>query len=137
MAGSARRPTGEPPPANGRERAAVAVFAGWHTERMRRVLVVGMSGAGKTTAARRARRVVAKLGLPIHEMDALALGPDLSQPPGLVDDVKRITAQRSWIFDSWGCPIRARLLDLTNETAEAEAGDVQVNVVLGFYRPRT
>jgi hypothetical protein len=46
-----------------------------HTGRMRRVLVVGMSGAGKTTAA---RRVGAKLGLPFHEMDALALGPNLT-----------------------------------------------------------
>ena len=53
---------------------------------MRRVLVVGMSGAGKTTAA---RRVGAKLGLPFHEMDALAIGPRWSQPPGLVDEVKR------------------------------------------------
>ena len=68
---------------------------------MRRVLVVGMSGAGKTTAA---RRVGAKLGLPFHEMDALALGPNWSQPPGLVDEVKRITAEPAWIFDSWGYP---------------------------------
>jgi hypothetical protein len=72
-----------------------------HTGRMRRVLVVGMSGAGKTTAA---RRVGAKLGLPFHEMDALALGPNWSQPPGLVDEVKRITAEPAWIFDSWGYP---------------------------------
>ena len=68
---------------------------------MRRVLVVGMSGSGKTTAA---RRVGAKLGLPFHEMDALALGPNWSQPPGLVDEVKRITAEPAWIFDSWGYP---------------------------------
>jgi DNA-binding transcriptional ArsR family regulator len=33
--------------------------------------------------------------------------------------------------------IRARLVDLTNEIGEAEAGDVQVNVALGFYRPTT
>jgi hypothetical protein len=64
---------------------------------MLRVLVVGMSGAGKTTAA---RRVGAKLGLPFREMDALALGPDWSQPPGLVDEVQRITAEPAWIFDS-------------------------------------
>ena len=60
-----------------------------------------MSGAGKTTAA---RRVGAKLGLPFHEMDALALGPNWSQPPGLVDEVQRITAEPAWIFDSWGYP---------------------------------
>ena len=76
-------------------------MAGWHTVPMRRVLVVGMSGAGKTTAA---RRVGARLGLPFHEMDALALGPNWSQPPGLVDEVKRLAAEPSWIFDSWGYP---------------------------------
>lgn len=76
-------------------------MAGWHTVPMQRVLVVGMSGSGKTTAA---RRVGAKLGLPFHEMDALALGPHWSQPPGLVDEVKRITAEPAWIFDSWGYP---------------------------------
>ena len=68
---------------------------------MRRVLVVGSSGAGKTTAA---RRVAGKLGLPFHEMDVLALGPGWSQAPDLVDEVKRITAEPAWIFDSWGYP---------------------------------
>jgi hypothetical protein len=33
--------------------------------------------------------------------------------------------------------IRARLVELTREIAEAEAGDVQVNVAIGFYRPTT
>jgi adenylate kinase family enzyme len=68
---------------------------------MRRVLVVGSSGAGKTTAA---RRVADRLGLPFHEMDVLALGPGWSQSPDLVDQVKRITAEPTWIFDSWGHP---------------------------------
>jgi adenylate kinase family enzyme len=68
---------------------------------MRRVLVVGSSGAGKTTAA---RRVAGKLGLPFHEMDVLALGPKWSQAPDLVDEVKRITTEPTWIFDSCGYP---------------------------------
>ena len=68
---------------------------------MRRVLVVGSSGAGKTTAA---RRVAGRLGLPFHEMDVLTLGPRWSQAPGLVEEVERITAEPSWVFDSWGYP---------------------------------
>ena len=33
--------------------------------------------------------------------------------------------------------IRARVADLTREIAEAEAGDIPVNVAIGFYRPAT
>jgi DNA-binding transcriptional ArsR family regulator len=33
--------------------------------------------------------------------------------------------------------IRARLVEVTQEIAEAEAGDVPVNVAIGFYRPTT
>lgn len=80
---------------------------------MRRVLVVGMSGAGKTTAA---RRVGARLGLPFHEMDALALGPGWSQPPDLVDQVRRITAEPAWIVDSWGYPAVRDLLWASADT---------------------
>jgi adenylate kinase family enzyme len=65
------------------------------------VLVVGMSGTGKTTAA---RRVATVLGLPFYEMDALAIGPRWSLAPDLVDQVGRITAEPAWIFDSWGYP---------------------------------
>jgi DNA-binding transcriptional ArsR family regulator len=32
--------------------------------------------------------------------------------------------------------IRARLAELTKEIAEAEPGDAQLNIALGFYRPR-
>jgi hypothetical protein len=33
--------------------------------------------------------------------------------------------------------IRARLAEVTREIGEAEAGDVPVNVAIGFYRPAT
>jgi hypothetical protein len=45
------------------------------------------------------------------------------------------------VFDDQVSPasaerIHARLAELTREIAEAEAGDVQIDVALGFYRPR-
>jgi hypothetical protein len=45
------------------------------------------------------------------------------------------------VFDDQVSPasaewIPARLVELTREIAEAEAGDVQIDVALGFYRPR-
>jgi hypothetical protein len=66
---------------------------------MQRILVVAMSGAGKTTAA---RRISAALDLPFYEMDALAIGPGWSTPNTFVHDVSVIVAQPRWIFDSWG-----------------------------------
>jgi adenylate kinase family enzyme len=62
-------------------------------------LVVAMSGAGKTTAA---RRIADALDLPFREMDALAIGPSWSTPITLVPDVSVIVAQPRWVFDSWG-----------------------------------
>jgi hypothetical protein len=52
-------------------------------------------------------------------------GPD--KPVMLVfdDRVSREAAER----------IRARLVDVTREIAEAEAGDIPVSVAIGFYRP--
>lgn len=69
---------------------------------MDRVLVVAMSGAGKTTAA---RRIAELLDLPFHEMDALAIGPGWSSPATFVDDVATILGGPRWIFDSWGDPV--------------------------------
>ena len=58
-----------------------------------------MSGAGKTTAA---RRISDALDVPFHEMDALAIGPGWSTPVTFVDDVAALLAQARWVFDSWG-----------------------------------
>ena len=69
---------------------------------MRRVLVVGMSGAGKTTVA---RRLAAALGAPFHELDTLALGPGFSTRPELVEDVHQVTGADAWVIDSWGSPL--------------------------------
>jgi adenylate kinase family enzyme len=63
------------------------------------VLVVGMTGAGKTSAA---RRIAARIDAPFHEMDALAIGPGWSTPPDLVHSVESIVAGPSWVFDSFG-----------------------------------
>jgi adenylate kinase family enzyme len=63
-----------------------------------------MSGAGKTTAA---RRVADLLDVPFHEMDTLAIGPGWSTPPDLIQRVDAITATTAWVFDSWGYePVR-------------------------------
>lgn len=69
---------------------------------VRRVLVVGSTGAGKTTLA---QAVAERLSLPFHEMDALALvAPRWGENPRLVEDVSRISSGPSWIFDSFGHP---------------------------------
>jgi DNA-binding transcriptional ArsR family regulator len=56
--------------------------------------------------------------------------PDAADEPVMVvfdDRVSLDAAER----------IRARLLEVKREIAEAEAGDVPVNVAIGFYRPPT
>ena len=60
-----------------------------------------MSGAGKTTAA---RRVARRLGLPFHDMDTLAIGPGWSTRDTLIDEVHAIVRSPQWVFDSWGYP---------------------------------
>ncbi|MEW2040278.1 AAA family ATPase, partial [Streptomyces sp. NPDC005534] len=65
---------------------------------MRRILVAGSTGAGKTTLA---RAVSGRLGIPFHEMDALAItGPGWQENPGLVDDVERLSEGPGWVIDS-------------------------------------
>ncbi|MCA1217974.1 adenylate kinase [Streptomyces sp. 8L] len=68
----------------------------------RRVLVVGSTGAGKTTMAGALSR---KLGLPHHEMDALYFGgPGWRVNEGFAEEVARIAAGPRWIIDSLGYP---------------------------------
>ncbi|MFK0283045.1 adenylate kinase [Streptomyces sp. NPDC090499] len=67
-----------------------------------RILVVGVTGAGKSTPA---RPLSGRLGLPYHEMDALYFnGPGWAVNDGLAADVARLTAGPRWIVDSLGSP---------------------------------
>jgi len=69
---------------------------------MERILVVGATGAGKSTLA---RGVSGRLNLPYHEMDALYFtGPDWAVNETLTDDVVRLTSEPRWIVDSIGSP---------------------------------
>jgi adenylate kinase family enzyme len=69
---------------------------------MKRILVVGVTGAGKSTLA---RAVGARLDVPFHEMDALYFaGPGWAVNDKLAEAVSRIAAGPRWIIDSIGCP---------------------------------
>jgi adenylate kinase family enzyme len=62
------------------------------------VSVVGVSGSGKTTVA---RRLAARLGVPHVELDALYHGPDWSPAPDdlFLARVDRATASGGWVVD--------------------------------------
>ncbi|MET9604207.1 AAA family ATPase [Streptomyces sp. NPDC006512] len=67
---------------------------------MKRILVTGISGAGKTTMA---RALAARLGLPFHEMDTLRYaGPGWAPNPGLHEELAAIAAGPRWVLDSVG-----------------------------------
>jgi adenylate kinase family enzyme len=69
---------------------------------MERILVVGVTGAGKSTLA---RAVGERLGIPYHEMDALYFaGPDWAVNEKLTEEMTRIAAEPRWIIDSIGSP---------------------------------
>lgn len=69
---------------------------------MKRVLVAGISGAGKTTLG---RSLAGRLGLPFHEMDALKFtGPGWASEPGFRERVAGIADGPGWVFDSFGYP---------------------------------
>ncbi|MEU0039614.1 MULTISPECIES: AAA family ATPase [unclassified Streptomyces] len=69
---------------------------------MKRILVAGITGAGKTTMA---QALAVRLELPFHEMDALKFtGPRWASNPDLREQVATIAATPGWIFDSFGYP---------------------------------
>jgi adenylate kinase family enzyme len=62
----------------------------------RRVVVIGSSGAGKTTFA---RALATMIGGAHVELDALYWGPDWTPHPDFVDRVRRATAVDRWVAD--------------------------------------
>lgn len=66
---------------------------------MRRVLVCGITGSGKTTFARDLAR---RLDLPCHEMDAMYHGPGWEPIETFVPDVERLASGDAWVLDSHG-----------------------------------
>lgn len=73
---------------------------------VRRVLVVGASGAGKSTAA---RRIAGRLGVPHVELDALQHGPGWTQRATFVADVEAATGGPAWVVDGNYSAVRALL----------------------------
>ncbi|MEV7005377.1 hypothetical protein [Streptosporangium sp. NPDC051022] len=63
---------------------------------MNRVLIAGISGAGKTTLA---RRLESRIGLPHHELDALHHGPGWRKRPEFESDVEAFSAGPRWVTE--------------------------------------
>ncbi|MFJ4795010.1 P-loop NTPase family protein [Kitasatospora purpeofusca] len=63
---------------------------------MERVLVAGVSGAGKTTMA---ARLAVLLDLPRHELDALHHGPGWTPRPEFRSDVEAFAATGRWVVE--------------------------------------
>ncbi|MFF7362342.1 AAA family ATPase [Streptomyces sp. NPDC008125] len=80
---------------------------------MRRILVVGITGAGKSTLA---RALAARLDVPWYEMDALHFsGPGWAVSADFGRAVAAIVEEERWIFDSYGSP---EVRDLVWERAD-------------------
>ena len=63
---------------------------------VRRVLIVGAPGVGKSTTA---RAVATRLGISYVELDALFHGPDWTARPTFRDDVAAVIATEAWVID--------------------------------------
>lgn len=75
---------------------------------MRRILVAGVSGAGKTTLA---RRIAERTGIPHTEIDALRHGPGWAPRETFEDDVELFTRADRWITEWQYRELRPLLAD--------------------------
>jgi adenylate kinase family enzyme len=71
-----------------------------------RIVVAGISGAGKTTTA---AAIATRLQLPHVEIDALFHGPGWTERESFLDDVKRFVAEPRWVTE-WQYPAARSLL---------------------------
>ena len=88
---------------------------------MRRVLVAGISGAGKTTMARHLSEL---LGVPRHELDALHHGAGWQKRPEFEADVARFASTDAWVAPygsgwTWACCSGSVPTPSTGSTSEA------------------
>lgn len=77
----------------------------WHP---RRVAVAGTSGTGKTTLA---RRIGARLDLPMTEIDALFHGPAWHPRPTFEADVEAVISSPQWVTEWQYRVVRGRIAD--------------------------
>jgi adenylate kinase family enzyme len=77
---------------------------------LKRVVVVGTTGAGKTTVA---KALAGRLGVPHVEMDALHWGPDWTPVPQDVfrERVGRTVARDAWVLDGNYSAVRQLVWD--------------------------
>lgn len=74
---------------------------------LRRILVTGSSGAGKTTLC---RAIGAILHIPAVEIDSLYHGPDWIPRPGFVADVDEFTSGPAWVIEWLYAEVKPLLL---------------------------
>lgn len=72
------------------------------------MLVAGTSGSGKTTLA---ARIAVALQLPHREIDALFHGPAWTPRPSFEADVRRFSAEPSWVTEWQYSSVRAQLAE--------------------------
>ncbi len=67
---------------------------------MRRIVIVGISGTGKSVLG---RRLAARTGLTLHPMDAILWGPNWTEEPetSVRAALSRIGAGDGWIVEGW------------------------------------
>lgn len=83
------------PPKSAGTRATTTTVVAEHPT-PRRVLVSGISGAGKTTLA---RQLATRLGLPHHELDALHHGSGWVKRPRFETTVAEFSAETAWVTE--------------------------------------